>query len=88
MYLRREAIMKLQLSRWGNSLAVRLPKNILDAIKIKENDFLDLQVENGNSIVITPAVKKYNLAELLAGITPENSHSEMDWGNPTGGEEW
>ncbi len=80
--------MQLQLAKWGNSLAVRLPKNILDAIKIKEGDLLELQVENGDSIVMKPIAKKYDLAELLAGITPENRHSEVDWGNPAGGEEW
>ncbi len=80
--------MQLQLAKWGNSLAVRLPKNILDAIKIKEGDLLELQVQDGESIVMKPVAKTYDLAELLAGITPENRHSEMDWGNPVGREEW
>ncbi len=34
------------------------------------------------------AARKYTLNDLLAGITPENRHGEMDWGSPAGGEEW
>lgn len=80
--------MRLQLSKWGNSLAVRLPKTVLDATKMREGDFLELLVEDGGSLVMKPAGRKYDLDGLLAGITPENRHSETDWGKPSGGEEW
>ncbi len=80
--------MRLQLTKWGNSLAVRLPKNVLDTVKMREGDILELQVVDDGSLIIKPAAKKYDLADLVAGITAENRHSETDWGNPAGGEEW
>lgn len=38
--------------------------------------------------IMKPAAKQCDLAGLIAGITPENRRSEVDWGNPEGGEEW
>ncbi len=80
--------MQLHLAKWGNSLAVRLPKNILDAAKMKEGDILELQVVEDGSLLIKPTAKKYDLDDLLAGFTAENRHPESDWGAPVGGEEW
>jgi antitoxin MazE len=33
--------MKMQIGRWGNSLAVRLPKALVDRLKLKEGDEID-----------------------------------------------
>lgn len=73
------------VTRWGNSLAIRLPKNITTELKLKENSPLDLTVEDGR-IVLTPTPPKYDLSTLIAGIKPSNLHSETDWGESVGKE--
>lgn len=65
--------MTLKLSRWGNSLAVRIPKDALDEIGVDDGDRLEAAVENGR-LVLTPRCAPPSLGELLARITPENLH--------------
>lgn len=62
------------LARWGNSLAVRIPKDALDAIDLHEGDLLDIVSERGN-LVLTPQTPALSLDELIAAITPENVHA-------------
>lgn len=73
------------VTRWGNSLAIRLPKNIAAELKLEKDSPLDLTVEDGR-IVLTPSKPKYDLKTLLAGIKPSNLHSETDWGESVGKE--
>ncbi len=77
--------MTTQLARWGNSLALRLPKSVAMEANIGEGDKVDVTVKDG-AIVITPAHRKYTIEELVEGITPENRHPETDWGPPVGKE--
>ncbi|MEN0659737.1 AbrB/MazE/SpoVT family DNA-binding domain-containing protein [Caldifermentibacillus hisashii] len=76
-----------KVQRWGNSLAVRLPKVILDDLNIKEGSDISISVEN-NAIKIIPIKKKPTLEELMSKITPENKHDEVNWGKPEGAEIW
>jgi antitoxin MazE len=78
--------MKSQVGQWGNSLAVRIPKYIVEALKLKANDVLEFTVENGK-LVIEPVqtLPKLNLEELLAEVT-EPPEPEVDWGRPMGNE--
>lgn len=76
-----------QISRWGNSLALRIPKSILDAASFKEGDSVKITVEHGG-IVVRPARPKYTLDELVGKITPRNRHTETNWGKAEGHEEW
>ena len=71
----------------GNSQAVRIPRAILDALKISQGDEVELMVENGR-LTLQPAVLKITLESLVAAITPENRHKESDWGQPVGSEVW
>ena len=75
------------LAKWGSSLAVRLPKAVLDAARLKAGDKLEIEVRD-RTIVIQPAADKPALEELLAGITSENLHPATDWGGPVGKEKW
>jgi antitoxin MazE len=71
-------------------LAIRIPKALADELGIREGTKVDLTV-SGGSLQLTPAApptRRYTLAELVAGITPENTHEELDWGPPVGTEEW
>jgi antitoxin MazE len=77
-----------RVTRWGNSLAVRIPRAWARELHLDEGAEVELSITEGR-LVITPAPSPaYSLAELVAGITPENRHEETDWGKPVGGEVW
>lgn len=80
--------MKTQLSRWGNSLAVRIPKPVAEAAKLRAGDALDVEVEESGAVKIRKPIHEPTLAELVRGITPENCHTETGWGLPVGNELW
>lgn len=76
-----------KVSKWGNSLAVRIPLAIARQASLTEGDRLVLVLADGG-IVLRLARRKYELSELVARITPKNRHKETDWGQPQGGEPW
>jgi len=80
--------MPTKVQKWGNSLAVRLPREMAEKFELGEGSPVVIRPER-RGIVIKPAKKqKYTLEELVAGITPENRHEETDWGKPMGREIW
>jgi antitoxin MazE len=72
-----------QVSRWGNSPGLRLPKSVAQEAQLGEGDTVDVSVDNG-SIVIRPSRPRDSLDELVRRITPKNRHAETDWGGPLG----
>ena len=76
-----------QISRWGNSLGLRLPKSVALEAQVDEGDRVDVSVRNG-TIVIRPSRPTYSLEQLVARITPRNRHDESDWGTPVDHEAW
>ena len=78
--------MNVQAQKWGNSLAVRIPKAFAAQTDIREGTALEIRVE-GDGIVMRKAQKRLNIEELIAQITPENLHEPVDWGAPVGKEE-
>ena len=78
---------KVQLVKWGNSHAIRLPKPILEQAHLKEGDELAVQVE-GERISIEKAAPSLTLEMLVSKITRENRHTVKDWGRPVGKEVW
>ncbi len=80
--------MKAQLTRWGNSVAIRIPKRVLDQAHLAEGDLLDLSVSAPGSISAKRARRKQSLEELVAAVTPENLHEESNWGPAVGKEIW
>ena len=79
--------MNAVVQKWGNSLALRIPKVVADQIKVDEGSEINLKVE-GESLVVKAASRRYRLSELVRKIKPENLHSETDWGSPKGKEIW
>jgi antitoxin MazE len=77
-----------QLSKWGHSLAVRIPKTVAESARLREGDRLSLAVSKSGTIVIRPARRKYALDELVSKITAKNRHRETDWGQAVGEEAW
>ena len=81
--------MKAQMVKWGNSLAVRIPKPIIEEARLKEGDFLEIEARDGR-IELRRATKIPTLAQLVSQITQENRYSEISTGPEVGKErvEW
>jgi len=82
-----ESIVLTTIQRWGNSLAVRIPKPFALQADLSENSEVDISLE-GDRIVVRPATKEWKLDDLLAGITTRNAHKEISWGDRAGREAW
>ena len=78
--------MHARVQRWGNSLALRIPRPFAIEAGIEANSDVDLTVENGQ-LVVRP-MRKPSLDDLLSGITDENLHGEVGSGDPVGNEAW
>lgn len=79
--------MKTTVGKWGNSLAVRIPKIISDDLCIGEGSDLEVFARE-ECLILKPVNKKYRLKALLSEITDENIHKEIDTGGSVGREEW
>ena len=83
---------QVQIAKWGNSLALRVPKAFADEIGAGDGKAAEMTVSNGKLVIETlrsqRRKRRYNLDELIAGITPDNRHGEIDWGPPVGNEAW
>jgi antitoxin MazE len=79
--------MRTLVSKWGNSLGVRIPKAAADAAGLSAGASVEVKVARG-SVVIALARHEYSLEELTAAITRQNRHGEADWGSPAGNESW
>ena len=73
------------IQRWGNSLALRLPKPIAEQLNLTEGVDVTLSVERG-ALVVRKTPKKTTLSELLAQCREDNRHDPVDWGPPVGRE--
>ena len=71
------------IDRWGNSLGLRLPKVVAEAVGLDVGDRVHLEIENG-AVVIRRAKPTYTLEELLEGMTAENVHGEVERSGPIG----
>ena len=79
--------MKSQIDQWGNSLAFRIPKLIVQALDLKPNDAVCCRIEDGK-LVIEPVKEdfEYTLGELLARDIDQSE--EVSWGKLEGEEVW
>jgi antitoxin MazE len=79
--------MKVKIQKWGNSLAVRIPKSYAVQTEIEQDTIVDLSVLEG-SIVVKPEKRKprFTLEKLLENVNEENLHGEIDTGEPVGKE--
>ena len=79
--------MLTKLQKWGNSLAVRIPRGFAEQLMIQQGSEVDLSLD-GDRLVIRPRRRELSLSELLAQVTNENIHAEIATGEPTGREVW
>lgn len=75
------------IQRWGNSLAIRIPKAFAAQAQLDENSDVEISIE-GNRIVVSPARREWTLHELVKSIKPSNTHGEITWGDRSGEEVW
>jgi antitoxin MazE len=78
--------MRVTVKKWGNSAAVRIPAAIMEAASLSLDDAVDVREEGGRIVIEPLRQREYDLARLLADITPENLHTEVDFGSPKGKE--
>ena len=86
MYL--QIHMKTRVQKWGNSLAVRIPRPFAEEVKLQENSPVDVLVRSGKLVVVPMPEPKLTLEELVERITPENRHGEIGTGKALGNEVW
>ncbi len=80
--------MRTRVQKWGNSLALRIPKSFATEVGLQRESSVEVSLVNGK-LVITPVAKpKLTLKQLLAKVTKENVHHEVDIGPATGNETW
>ncbi len=80
-------MMQARIQKWGNSLAIRIPKPFAAAIGMVQNSLVSISVVEGK-LLLEPVKQPPLLDELLAGITPDNLHQEFETGAPAGNEVW
>ena len=80
--------MKTTAQKWGNSLAIRVPKSVAVQLGLKAQDDLDIEVRDGNVLLKPHLQRVYRLEDLVKRISPKNVHGEIDTGTPVGREIW
>ncbi len=76
------------ISKWGNSLAVRIPQSVVRQARLSEGDSVTIDLDRDGSIVLRAGPKKYELSELVSRITVKNRHRGTDRGEAQGREAW
>lgn len=78
--------MHIRLQKWGNSLAVRIPKPLAEDAKVENGTVLSLAVSEGK-IIATPVKKnKQSLKQMLAKVSKKHLHAQVESGAPVGRE--
>jgi len=77
--------METMIQKWGNSLGIRIPNQLVREYSLKNGSVVNIN-DNGNEIVIKP-VKKNRLPEMLEKINDQNLHREITT-EPVGKEIW
>jgi antitoxin MazE len=82
--------MKTQMVKWGNSLAVRIPKSVVEEAKLKEGDALEIEAPAEGRVELHRSTRIPTLSQLISQITPESRYAEISAGREVGREvvEW
>ncbi|MGC1343726.1 MAG: AbrB/MazE/SpoVT family DNA-binding domain-containing protein [Candidatus Binataceae bacterium] len=81
----------MQVAKWGNSVAIRIPREVADKAGLHEGSEVELKLAGGSVVIRRSkrgAAKKFTAAALVRRITSKNLHAETDWGAPVGDETW
>lgn len=77
--------MRVSVARWGNSIGVRIPRDVARAAGLDEGAKVDISAEDGR-VVISLARPRYDLATLLADMDPAALREAFEWGPEVGRE--
>ena len=80
--------MVTHVQKWGNSLAVRIPKAFADEIKLVENASIQMMLKDGALMIFPEQQTDWSLEDLLADVTDQNTHGEWETGSASGKETW
>jgi antitoxin MazE len=80
--------MRTRVQKWGNSLALRIPKAFAAEMGLEKDREVELSLVKGRLVAEATSSPSYTLEELLAEVRPSNLHGETDWGSPVGKEIW
>lgn len=80
-------MMQARIQKWGNSLAIRIPKPFALEVGLEQNSVVSVSISEGK-LVLEPVKSVYSLEELLAQVTPDNLHQEIETGSAVGSEAW
>lgn len=80
--------MKTRIQKWGNSLALRIPKSFAAEIPLEQGTLVEVSLHNGHLLITPVSQSAITLAELLKHVTPQNLHRAVDTGPAIGGEVW
>lgn len=78
--------MRVTVKKWGNSASVRIPAAVMEAARLRLDDTVDVREEGGRIVIEPVRPREFDLDQLLAAITLENLHAEVDFGAPVGRE--
>jgi len=79
--------MRATIAKWGNSLALRLPRQVVEKANMKEGAIVDIAVRAG-VLVIKPMRQRYELSDLLTNHESKHRHMAVRWGTRRGEEVW
>ena len=80
--------MLTKVQKWGNSLALRIPKAFAQDAQLENDSLVEITMVEGKIIVTPVEAPSWTLDELLAGVTTKNIHHEVDAGPAMGNEVW
>ena len=80
--------MKTRVQKWGNSLALRIPKSFAAEVGLQNDSAVEVSLASGKLVVAPLAKSKLTLKQLLAQVTKENLHHEVEAQTPVGKEAW
>ena len=80
-------MMQARIQKWGNSLAIRIPKPFALEVGLEQNSLVAVSIKEGK-LLLEPIKPSYSLEELLAEVTTDNLHHEVGTGSAVGNEAW
>lgn len=80
--------METRVKRWGNSLALRIPKLLAEEVGLEDDSPVELSLVDGKLVIAPMAEPVFRLEDLLAQVTEKNLHREVDTGAVMGNEAW
>lgn len=80
--------MQARVQKWGNSLAVRIPKSLAIESQLGQNTLVEMSLEAGKIVLVPVSQPEVTLEQLLESVSPDNLHGEIETGEAIGREVW